>query len=179
MDEVLNYFSKSVVDRYNNNFRDDMDWRDNKSYWWKDCDKAEKSYFENLLLQPTIFYYSEPQVEAIYYMNKLIDEGYEVYIATQPQWHSQYCMNEKIAWIKKYIPKFNIDKYLYFCSDKSMLSAPGRILIDDNKKHLDEWTKKGGIAIAYDMPWNEDYKGIRVIDHRQVYETIKEIERVN
>lgn len=175
MDETIVNLSKAVVERYNRDFNDNFDYRMNTEYYWGDCSKAPKLYFENLLQQPLIFYEAEPMIDSIKYINELISEGFEVNIVTLPQFNSQYSMNEKISFLKKWVPKINISKQVYFCGDKSKLAAPGRILIDDNINHLKAWRNNGGLAIAYDQYWNRDWHGERVHNHKELYDLIHEL----
>lgn len=170
MDEVLNYFSKSIIDRYNKDFDDNYDWTKNTCYWWEDAPKANKEYFVNLLNSEGIFLSLEPRKDGIYYMRKLIEEGYDVRILTYPVWN-EHCAKEKILWLKKYIPAFDIEK-LCMTKDKYLLSGPNRILLDDNVDNLILWQEYGGIAIRFKVPFPQEWNGLTVSSHKEFYDYI-------
>lgn len=175
LDDTTVNFSKVVIDRYNRDFNENFDYRDNKSYWWKDVPNHSMKYFKNLLLQPLLFFEAEPFKDAVKYIRELIVEGYRVNIVTKPEFLSQYSMNEKIYSILKWLPMIDIENEVYFCGDKSRLAAPGRILVDDNIEHLKAWEKNGGIAIAYNQGWNQEWEGKRVYNHEELYELIHKL----
>lgn len=71
MDEVVVDFSQYIIEQYNKDFKDNMAVEDNKSYWWADCPKASKPYFENLLLKKGTFLKPKATKDAIKIINKL------------------------------------------------------------------------------------------------------------
>lgn len=74
-----------------------------------------------------------------------------VAILTAPSM-SQYCIVEKREWIKKYYG--NLHSRMIFGSAKEFLAGPGKLLIDDLNKNIDEFNKNGGVAILLPRPWN-------------------------
>lgn len=78
---------------------------------------------------------------------------HDVYIATCPWRTSSICIPEKIAWVKKYLPFFNISR-LIFCCHKKVLS--GDVIIDDSPVYLSTHNCKH--AIAFDYPYNRDIR---------------------
>ena len=53
---------------------------------------------------------------------------------------------------------------------KFLLAAPGRVLIDDNTKHIADWIKHGGIGLGLKQPWNNF-----ALDGWQIIEKLKEL----
>jgi 5'(3')-deoxyribonucleotidase len=176
MDEVLNLMSKHAIDHYNRDFDDDFDWKDNKSWWWDDAPKADRRYFEELMNSEGFFYDTEPQEDGIYYMQKLIGEGHDVKILTFPLWNG-ICAKEKEQWIRKHIPKFNIEN-TFMVKEKWLLAGPGMVLLDDNMDNLIKWSEYGGIAVAYNHTFNQEWDGLRVYSHKEFYDLVKELEKM-
>lgn len=174
LDEVLNWFSKGVIDIYNKESDDDYDWKDNKSWWWDDAPYGFRNYFEDMLERPGIFYNMEPQLEGIKFMEKLIAEGYDIRIVTAPKWNRN-CMVEKLMWIYNHLPFIDPDKQLIYTVDKSLLAGPNRILFDDNSTNLTDWAKAGGIPIALERKFNEEFEGLKVSTHEEFYFLVKQL----
>lgn len=174
LDEVIVNLSKYVIeDKYNIMFNDNMKWTDNKSYWWSDCKKAPKKFFENLLQQPGTFLYPEPVEESIEYATKLHEEGFNLHMITMPQLN-KYCVMEKWQWVQKYLP-FIDQKHIHFTANKGLMANPNRILLDDNIEHLDSWESGLGISVAYDFCWNDDWAGYRIKTHEEFYRLVKDL----
>lgn len=169
MDEVLYDLSYYIINKYNKDFNDDMKPNDNKSYWWSDCDKASKEYFKNLLLEKGAFYKGSPVNNSINIATILHEKGFKIKIITLPQYNSDYCVSEKVKWIEEYLPFINVEKDLIFTGDKSLLARKNGVLLDDNINNLIGWEKEGGIAVAYAQPWNDEWKGLRVNNHKEFY----------
>lgn len=60
------------------------------------------------------------------------------------------CHSGKVRWMAH----FGRHAPLITCEDKWLLSAPGRLLIDDNDTNCAKWREKGGDAILFPQPWN-------------------------
>lgn len=175
MDEVLYDLSKYVVNKYNKCFHDSMNPKNNKSYFWGDCKKAPKKYFENLLLRSGTFYCGSPVRDSIETVVKLHKEGFKIKIVTLPQYYSYTCIKEKVMWIENYLPFLNIERDLIFGGDKSLLAKTKRILLDDNMDNLKKWKNESGIAIAFSQPWNDKWNGLRVNNHKEFYTLIHQL----
>lgn len=176
MDEVLVNLSEHIIDIYNREFNDNFDYRKNTDWWWGSVKKADRQYFIDLLHREGVFFNSKPMDGSIDFVNKLLNEKYKVYIITYPQFTSQYCCQEKINWIRKYLPKFDISN-LIMCQDKSLLAKPNRILLDDAMQNLEEWHENNGISVCFDHIWNSDWNGLKVCDFKEFYSLIREIEK--
>lgn len=172
MDDVLVNLSEFVVNQYNKDFNDNMNWQDNKSYWWGDCKKAPKSYFEQLLLKKGTFINPKPTENAIKTLNKLHEEGFKIIFCTYPQYDSDYCIKEKIQWLQQYFKWFDIDKHLVFTYNKKLLAKSNRILLDDNLDHIFSFINNGGTGCIFNQGWNE------VINRRFIGYRIKKFEQL-
>jgi len=66
------------------------------------------------------------------------------------------CVPAKRAWMEKCYPQ--LAKTMIFSWGKGIIGGPGRILIDDRDRNIDDWYLAGGEGILVPRPWNEDYK---------------------
>ena len=57
----------------------------------------------------------------------------------------------KLAWLRHHIPSLRMDDIILVPNKhkKRHYSKPGDIIIDDNETVIQEWTRKGGIAIFH------------------------------
>lgn len=90
------------------------------------------------------------------YMEKLVEDGHDVWILTRPSVLNLNCYTEKAEWIQGYLGQEWINK-LILCTDKSLLK--GDILVDDFP-----WPMFEGKQIMYGKAgysnWAEVYKAI-------------------
>lgn len=66
------------------------------------------------------------------------------------------CAGGKQRWIEKNLPEYHDHGRYIFTSKKTLLSRPGRILIDDAEHFIDPWIKAGGIGILVPRSWNRN-----------------------
>ena len=148
-DNVLNNLTEGVIELYNSTSEKKVQISDLSSYNFYDCldqESADKivKLFKNKSLWDSLI----PIEGAREGLQKLIDDGHKVYIATATapenfQW--------KINWLKKWFPFFNTDNVIRIM-DKSLLKCD--ILIEDN---LDQIIKhKLCNRVVLDYPWNKN-----------------------
>ena len=105
--------------------------------------------------------YTKPVVEEMY-------KKHDVYICTTP-WHDYTeCCSEKIMWVRKHLPFFDIDKMI-FIKNKSMVRAD--LIIDDAPENLENMPFN---KIIMDFPYNRNIGGLRVFGWKEVYEMMRE-----
>jgi 5'(3')-deoxyribonucleotidase len=160
-----------ILEHYNHDFKDNKT-KINK-YNFGDLDKAPYPYFEQLLSSKGLFYNAPPIPNAIETINKLLDEGYECFIISNPV-HNKYCAFEKYQFINIWLPKFNQDNII-FTGNKGIFSNKNRILLDDQMNYLTDFRDYGeGISIAFEQPWNKkEWKGLTVSDWNEFHELVK------
>lgn len=120
----------------------------------------KKGFFENL----------KEKNGSIAVIQELIESTmYDLYIVTACQ--SVQEIEEKIKWLQKHIPNFNINRFIA-CKEKHMVR--GDILIDDRAANLDE-CRKYMDCILYDMPHNRTTKKyVRIYKLSEVMEILNE-----
>ena len=79
----------------------------------------------------------------------------KVHILTKPVHKSYLCYSEKVAWIAKNFPE--LLETMNIVSNKSLLSAPGRMLIDDYAVEWKEgWEANGGTFWHFNTDKSEE-----------------------
>lgn len=63
------------------------------------------------------------------------------------------CINAKKEWIKFYYPR--LAKQMIFAYDKGFIADPGKLLVDDRDRNVEDWKAVGGDAILVPRPWNK------------------------
>jgi len=181
MDDVGNELNRYMYDIYNGDHNDSRSCLDSECFYIEQNPgiKATAEYFIELLHNEGVFLNLEPIPGYINVIRKLIDENYDVRILTHPQWISKYCMNEKVEWIRRYLPFFNVENII-FTRLKEELAGKNRILIDDNPAHLKKWEENGGISVAYGKnKYTKEWTGYRVENFEEFYNLIKQLEKEN
>jgi 5'-nucleotidase len=84
--------------------------------------------------------------------NKYSADAGDVYILTAAWPTYEDCWTEKVRWVKKVLPFFDLHKII-FSWNKSIIK--GDILIDDSPKYLETFN---GDSVAYDWPYNRNVK---------------------
>jgi 5'(3')-deoxyribonucleotidase len=129
----------------------------------------EKGFFRNL----------SPMPGATKYFQKLLDDGYDVVIVTQPPRKADYAIKEKRDWIKEYFPEYDLSN-MVFCHRKNLIR--GDLLFDDKPGHLLEWKAMNpkGLICTIQYPYNKEAQvDARFEDKRsgwrEFYEFVKKI----
>lgn len=103
------------------------------------------------------FFETLPPVEgAMWAIRELLQcEQYDIHILTQPVKETHYSYSEKAAWVSKWIPE--LANKIIMTQNKELLSAPGRILIDDMaERWRTKWEAGGGTYIHFDYKRDGD-----------------------
>ena len=85
-------------------------------------ESLEKGFYRNL--KPI-----EGAIEAV----KKLCEHFDVYIASKPKKENPHCLEEKMEWIREYLPE--LKKKVFFTPNKCLLA--GDVLIDDDLRWKD------------------------------------------
>lgn len=178
LDDVGNELCRYLFETYNKEHNDNFDWLNSKTFMLSENEglKVDNEYFKEVLHRKGTFFNLSPAPQYVEIIKKLIKEGYAVRILTHPQWTSSYCLEEKIEWIKKHLPFFNLDN-LIMTRLKGEVAGPKKILLDDNPEHLKKWEENGGIGVAYaKIKYSKSWSGYKVEDFQEFYEIVKKME---
>lgn len=159
MDDTITNFLEEVINEYNktygtNHLIDEVT-------EWVIPSSFEYGLFSVLELT-NILTMITPKLDSIEYINKWIDEGYDVFIVSD-------CCNryqsyrDKLKWLKTYIPKFDLSHFIP-CKEKYVIS--GDVLIDDNLDNLEKWSLHNPYGMDLLMTAQHN-KGIQ--DERRIY----------
>ena len=104
------------------------------------------------------FWYSLPKTPEADQIVDLVVRNFgveNVCVLSSPAIGDPNCIPEKRAWINKYYPQFS--KQMLFGGCKQFLAGPGRVLVDDRDKNIEEFAAAGGWGVTVPRPWNKLY----------------------
>lgn len=133
LDDTITNFLEEVINEYNKTYGTSHSIDEVTE--WVIPSSFEHGLFSVLELT-NILTMITPKLDSIEYINKWIDEGYDVFIVSD-------CCNryqsyrDKLRWLKTYIPKFDLSHFIP-CKEKYVIQ--GDILIDDNLDNLNKWS---------------------------------------
>lgn len=159
MDDTITNFLEEVINEYNKTYGTSHSIDEVTE--WVIPSSFEYGLFSVLELT-NILTMITPKLDSIEYINKWIDEGYDVFIVSD-------CCNryqsygEKLEWLKTYIPKFDLSHFIP-CKEKYVIS--GDVLIDDNLDNLEKWSLHNPYGMDLLMTAQHN-KGIQ--DERRIY----------
>lgn len=157
LDDTITDFLPDIVKEYNDFFGEEHS-LDEITEW------VIPNTFKHGLLEMTdrtdFLTRVSPKAGAIKYINKWLDEGYDIYIVSDCRTVKDY--EDKVVWLKTFLPKFDINKFIS-CRDKFIIQ--GDIFIDDRIENVDNWEKKNefGHGLIFEAKHNEN-----IIDERKV-----------
>lgn len=159
MDDTITNFLEEVINEYNKTYGTSHSIDEVTE--WVIPSSFEYGLFSVLELT-NILTMITPKLDSIEYINKWIDEGYDVFIVSD-------CCNryqsyrDKLKWLKAYIPKFDLSHFIP-CKEKYVIS--GDVLIDDNLDNLEKWSLHNPYGMDLLMTAQHN-KGIQ--DERRIY----------
>lgn len=159
MDDTITNFLEEVINEYNKTYGTSHSIDEVTE--WVIPSSFEYGLFSVLELT-NILTMITPKLDSIEYINKWIDEGYDVFIVSD-------CCNryqsyrDKLKWLKTYIPKFDLSHFIP-CKEKYVIS--GDVLIDDNLDNLEKWSLHNPYGMDLLMTAQHN-KGIK--DERRIY----------
>ena len=133
MDDVISCYLEDIVKEYNRIYGTNHSIEEITS--WEIPSSFEHGLF-SVHKKSDILTTITPKVDSIEYINKWIDEGYDVFIVSD----CCNCANsygEKLKWLETHIPKFDLSHFIP-CKEKYVIS--GDVLIDDNLDNLEKWS---------------------------------------
>lgn len=133
MDSTITCFLEDVIKEYNRIYGTSHSIEEITS--WVIPSSFEYGLF-SVLEKSDILATITPKLDSIEYINKWIDEGYDVFIVSDCCNRSK-SYGEKLEWLKTYIPKFDLSHFIP-CKEKYVIS--GDVLIDDNLDNLEKWS---------------------------------------
>ena len=149
-DDVINNLVEVWIEKYNLDYNDNIKIEDIKTWDIGDYTKAGKDFYKYLGDGET-FKNLSIKDGAAEVIEKLCENN-EVYIVTANASYNTGVCDDKVNFIKKFMPFFQI-KNIIFINNKSLLDLD--VLIDDGLHNFEGFK---GRKIVFDRPWNRDYK---------------------
>ena len=130
-------------------------------------DKFLRKHIENFMNNVSI------KKDANYYINKLHDEGNEIYIIT----FRSMCYSKNVPDItKEYLNRYNIkyDKLIFNSKDKANICLENNIdiMVDDSTENILDIENIGVKTIVMDNEYNKDINTSRAYSWKDVYEIV-------
>ncbi len=142
------------------------------THWKVDNFVKNPKLLNEILASDGFFRELSPMLGAKEHFSKLIADGHDVKILTQPSRKSPTCVWDKRMWMEQYFPGFPTHK-MFFAHEKNFVE--GDVFIDDNSEHLASWKLRHpkGITVTLDYAYNRDYTpDYRVRTWSELYATI-------
>lgn len=139
-------------------------------YWTSE----EKKAFFNYFRKNKLYLKATPKGDALYYLEKLYKEGYEIYFLTRRG------NDEKLDILE--ITKDDLTKKGFKYHDCYIgLSKKGEacknlgidVFIDDSVMQIEDVNKYGIKTILIDNWYNKEYKGLKAQGFQEIYNTIR------
>jgi len=78
----------------------------------------------------------------------------QVYVASSPPKKCFGAGSGKMAWLSRFAPQVYKDRKFFLGTDKYLLAAPGRVLVDDDPEKCAAFAAAGGQTALFPQPWN-------------------------
>ena len=169
IDEAALYFDEKFLD--NKGYQDITKYDFRERFYWKSEDK--KSFF-TFFRKDQLYLKARPKGDALYYLEKLFNEGYEIYFLTRRG------KDEEIDILR--ITKDDLTNKGFKYKDCYIgLSKKGEacknlgidVFIDDSIDQINDVNSYGIKTILVDTWYNREYKGLRAKNFQEIYNIIR------
>jgi 5'-nucleotidase len=168
MDDVINNLVDVWLDCYNKDYLDNLSIEDIRGWDIDNYTKIGHDIYK-YLGDEKLFKSLDIKDDASTIIEELLRNN-EVYIVTANASYNKGVCDDKVNFVKKYLPFFPV-KNIIFINNKSLMDLD--ILIDDGVHNLETFK---GIKLLFDRPWNRDCdKFDRASDWIDVFNYIKEL----
>ena len=170
IDEAALYFDEKFLD--NKGYQDITKYDFRERFYWKSEDK--KSFF-TFFRKDQLYLKARPKGDALYYLEKLFNEGYEIYFLTRRS------KDEELDILR--ITKDDLTNKGFKYKDCYIgLSKKGEacknlgidVFIDDSIDQINDVNSHGIKTILVDTWYNREYKGLRAKNFQEIYNIIRE-----
>ena len=134
-----------------------------------------------------IFRHLMPQEHVLKAIKDLIHTNEEVYIISAYHRQTPQVKDDKIYWLKKYLPEINLAHQIYtFCGEDKTAYIPDGVritdvLLDDFNKNLENWRDAGGTSIKLLNGLNSksSWNGISIGVHEASEDILNKLQNIN
>ena len=169
IEEAARYFDKYFLE--NKGYQDITKYDFHERFYWT---SEEKKDFFNYFRKNKLYLKAKPKGDALYYLEKLYNEGYEIYFLTRRK------KDEKLD-ILSITKNDLISKGFKFTDCYIGLSKKGEacknleidVFIDDAVIQIEDVNNYGIKTILVDNWYNKEYKGLRAKNFQEIYNIIR------
>lgn len=169
IEEAARYFDKYFLE--NKGYQDITKYDFHERFYWT---SEEKKDFFNYFRKNKLYLKAKPKGDALYYLEKLYNEGYEIYFLTRRK------KDEKLD-ILSITKNDLISKGFKFTDCYIGLSKKGEackslgidVFIDDAVIQIEDVNNYGIKTILIDNWYNKEYKGLRAKNFQEIYNIIR------
>lgn len=169
IEEAARYFDKYFLE--NKGYQDITKYDFHERFYWT---SEEKKAFFNYFRKNKLYLKAKPKGDALYYLEKLYNEGYEIYFLTRRK------KDEKLD-ILSITKNDLISKGFKFTDCYIGLSKKGEackslgidVFIDDAVIQIEDVNNYGIKTILVDNWYNKEYKGLRAKNFQEIYNIIR------
>lgn len=169
IEEAARYFDKYFLE--NKGYQDITKYDFHERFYWT---SEEKKAFFNYFRKNKLYLKAKPKGDALYYLEKLYNEGYEIYFLTRRK------KDEKLD-ILSITKNDLISKGFKFTDCYIGLSKKGEackslgidVFIDDAIIQIEDVNNYGIKTILIDNWYNKEYKGLRAKNFQEIYNIIR------
>lgn len=120
-----------------------------------------------------LFRYGHVVKGAIIGLNKLIDAGHSLRVATA---RPKQAVTDTYDWLT--FLRIPFDEIRILHQGESKATVWGDILIDDRPENVKEWAEEGRTGIIFDQPWNQKFNYSRVYRAKGWGETVDTVRMI-
>lgn len=169
IEEAARYFDKYFLE--NKGYQDITKYDFHERFYWT---SEEKKAFFNYFRKNKLYLKAKPKGDALYYLEKLYNEGYEIYFLTRRK------KDEKLD-ILSITKNDLISKGFKFTDCYIGLSKKGEackslgidVFIDDAVIQIEDVNNYWIKTILIDNWYNKEYKGLRAKNFQEIYNIIR------
>ena len=169
IEEAARYFDKYFLE--NKGYQDITKYDFHERFYWT---SEEKKAFFNYFRKNKLYLKAKPKGDALYYLEKLYNEGYEIYFLTRRK------KDEKLD-ILSITKNDLISKGFKFTDCYIGLSKKGEackslgidVFIDDAVIQIEDVNNYGIKTILVDNWYNKEYEGLRAKNFQEIYNIIR------
>lgn len=169
IEEAARYFDKYFLE--NKGYQDKSKYDFHERFYWT---SEEKKAFFNYFRKNKLYLKAKPKGDALYYLEKLYNEGYEIYFLTRRS-------KDKKLDILSITKNDLISKGFKFTDCYIGLSKKGEacknlgidVFIDDAVMQIEDVNNYDIKTILVDNWYNKEYKGLRAKNFQEIYNIIR------
>lgn len=184
IDGVLTNMERYQLDHYTKKYYElGITLKDPFAYHTHEIFKSDKKFDYNMWREDSKYFFLPPRDFASEIINKLKDDGHEIYIVTargsrHDEERNNYIRNTTFNWFKEH--NINVDKVIFTSGSKLEVCKENNvdIMIEDMKENIEEISTKIP-CLVFDAIYNRDCKNeniIRVYSWYHIYSVIKELQ---